>query len=279
MTSIYRYLDYRVALNGVLKERRKVNPKFTASRLAEAIGVQKPYVSRVLKTDAHFNADQLFAAGKFLELTDTEYRYLEILLEWQRSVVTERRRELRAKIRDVQDQSRGTEKHLDVPMLNPKTDDADYAEYYLEPHAQLVHGFLIVPKYSRDPKQIARILGLTTKKLERILQTLVRLKLIEFNGARNAYRVLKESTHLHRDSVFAQAYQLLFRQAASEHVKTIDESEKFLFTVTLSADEETRTFIRDEFNEFLKKIEPRVREAPAESVYQMSFDLFRWDAE
>jgi uncharacterized protein (TIGR02147 family) len=278
MSSIYSYLDYRTALHDFLKFRKKVNSEFTSSRLAEAIQVQKPYVSRVFKGDAHLNSDQLFLAARFLELSEAESSYLSLLLEWQRSSVTVRRRELREQIRFRQDEARGTEAHLKAEMVDPAVQDMNYAEYYLEPMSQIVHGFLIVPEYARDPRKIATALGLTEKKLEKILQVLAKLGIIEFRSSEKRYHVLREHTHLRRDSVLNQAYQLLFRQAASEHVKRLEDEEKFLFSVTLSADEATRGFIHDEFNAFLKRVEPRVREAPSEGVYQITFDLFRWDA-
>jgi uncharacterized protein (TIGR02147 family) len=278
MASIYGYLDYRFAIRDFLKERKKVNSEFTSSRLAEAIHVQKPYVSRVFKGDAHLNSDQLFLAVRFLELVEAEASYLSLLLEWQRSTVNVRRKELREQIRIRQEKARGTDAHLEAEMVDPAVHDMNSAEYYLEPMSPIVHSFLIVPEYAREPRKIAIALGLTEKKLEKILQTLSKLGLIEFRAVEKRYHVIREHTHLRRDSVFNQAYQLLFRQAASEQVKRLSEEEKFLFSVTLSADEATRGFIHDEFNAFLERVEPRVREAPAEGVYQITFDLFRWDA-
>lgn len=276
--SVYNYLDYRLALRDLLIARKKVNSKFTAVELAAAIQVQKPYVSRVFKGDAHLNTDQFYLAVRFFKLGKSEIEYLSLLLEWQRSAVPLRRRELREEIRLRQENSRGTEAHLHAEIIDPAIEDMNFAEYYLEPMSQIVHGFLIVPEYAQDPRKIGVALGLGEKKLEKILSVLTQLKFIEFRAVEKRYAVLKENTHLRRDSVLNQAYQLLFRQAAAEHVKRIDEAEKFLFAVTLSADEATRGFIHDEFNAFLKRIEPRVREAPSESVYQITFDLFRWDA-
>jgi uncharacterized protein (TIGR02147 family) len=276
--SIFGYLDYRLALRDLLISRKKVNSRFTAVELAAAIQVQKPYVSRVFKGDAHLNADQFYLAVRFFDLSKPEIEYLNLLLEWQRSAVPLRRRELREEIRLRQESARGSEAHLHAEMIDPAVEDMNYAEYYLEPMSQIVHGFLIVPEYAQDPRKIGQLLGVGEKKLEKILGVLTKLKFIEFRSAEKRFAVLKENTHLRRDSVLNQAYQLLFRQAAAEHVKRIDESEKFLFAVTLSADEATRGFIHDEFNAFLKRIEPRVREAPSESVYQITFDLFRWDA-
>ena len=55
--NLYRHLDYRIILRKLIEERRKQDAKFKQEILAEASGIQKTYLSKVLNGSADLNSD------------------------------------------------------------------------------------------------------------------------------------------------------------------------------------------------------------------------------
>ena len=63
--------------------------------LAHAARIQKSYLSKVVTGRADLTTDQLYLICRHLDLDPEAARYLELLLERERSGVAERREELR----------------------------------------------------------------------------------------------------------------------------------------------------------------------------------------
>lgn len=271
MVNVFSYLDYRSALREVLEDR-----DLTSSQLATAMRIQPSYLSRILQKQTHASADQLFLGCRALALSEEESEFLSLLLEWARSDVSARKDPLKKKIVAVQESKRGSEEVLAAEFQRPET-STDFSEYYLDPVISIIHACLSIPAFQTKPELIARAIGIAETKLKSALELLLRTGIIALDGKKNRYRVLKPSIHLDRKSVLNEAYQTLFRHYSIEHLRRVSGDEKFQFAVTITADDETRKTIHAEFNAFLKRIEALVQKAPSEQVFQLNFDLFRWD--
>ncbi len=276
MVNVFSFFNYREFLRTALTAARTSRPGFTHRRLAESMRVQPSYLSRVFQGTAHLNADQLYLGGQALRCSAEEVRYLLLLLEWDRCELSERKFILKRKIQSIQEEKRNSAHHLKADFVLPES-SALYSEYYLDPMASLVHTFLSLKEYQTRPERICVCLGLSEARLREILALLTKLGIVAFDKKKAQYSILKDHIHLDKDSTLNRSYQTLFRHAALEHLKRVEGNEKYEFSVTFSADEETQKVIHDEFNSFLKRIESQVRKAPAEGVFQLHFDLFRWD--
>ncbi len=274
--NIFNSLSYVEIISNILKTRKKVNSQFTFSRLAEAMGIQKTYVSRVMKGDAHFTSDQLYLACKFFEFNEEETDFLQLLLEIARCQINARRKILMTRARKIQDRHRETKTTLAAEIVETPQ-STSYQSYYLDPLNLIVHTYLSIPQFRDNPKLLTHKLRLSTSGLEKILQTLQKLSLIRWNRNTESYEVLKDHLHLAGDSHINPAYQTLMRVASNDHCLRLRAEKKFNLAVTLSADTEAKNKIHDEFLVFLKAIEKYVRQASSEDVYQMNFDLFSWD--
>jgi uncharacterized protein (TIGR02147 family) len=269
MFHVFGYLDYRVGLREALLDRGMSN-----SQLASSMRIQASYLSRVMQKQTHVSADQLFLGCQALQFNQEESDFILLLLDWARSDLPARREPLKKKILSIQESKRGTDHVLKAEFQNPAT-SSEFSDYYLDPLLSIVHACLSIPTYQFKPERLAASLRIPEVKLKDILATLVRLGILTLE--KNRYVVQKNHIHLDRKSVLNHAYQTLFRHTALEHLRSVPDGSKFQFAVTFSADEASRQKIHDEYNLFLKKIEPLVREAPSEGAYQINFDLFRWD--
>ena len=92
--------------------------------------------------------------------------------------------------------------------------------------------------------------------------------------------ILKDTLHLPPESPYYEAYRTLLRLKFGEHQRrkssTPEAESDYSFTVLFSANEEVRSWAKSEFLQFLGKLEEKVKQCEAESVYGLSFDLLRW---
>ncbi|MCC7403406.1 MAG: TIGR02147 family protein [Bdellovibrionales bacterium] len=273
--SVFRFLDYRDAISEIISESKSGLRPFSFSGLADAAQVQKPYVTRVFKKEAHFNSDQLFLIADYLGLNQEEADYLMILLEFGRSSLSSRKKSIRKTIHDLQAKHLDTRKHLAAEMVDTATRD-EHLAYYLDPMAPLVHAFLSVPRYAREPKLIGARLGLSEKRLAAVIEILTSLKIIKSSGPNKGVQIIRDHMQLVSNSPATLPYQIFQRTNAIHQIQTQSLQDRFIFSVAFSADENTKTEIHEAFLKFLRKAEALVKASQPTEIYQMNFDLFGW---
>ncbi len=273
--NVFRYGDYREVIQEKVKASKKEGHEVHFSKLAADTRIQRAYISRVLKKEAHFNADQLYLTSRFLKFTKEETDYLLLLLDSQRSVVSERKKELQKQIKEIQMRHRDTRKHLKAEAVHPLAAE-DYQKYFLDPYAPLVHVFLSLPYYAQNPEQIALRTHISETHFKATLSTLQDLRLIQWEVGTKSYRLIKDHLQLVADSPLNIPYQLFQRTHAIQKLQSHTTEERFVFSVTFSANEKTKNDIHEEFLKFLRKTEALVRETTPTEVFQMNFDLFGW---
>ena len=273
--SVFRYNDYRDAIAAKIENSKKTSEKLNYTELADAMRVQKTYVTRVFKKDAHFSSDQLFLASDYLKLSEDESQYLMLLLEYGRSALSVRKKIMQKQINDIQILHRDTRKHLKAEMVNPLGLN-DYNRYYLDPLVPLAHTFLSVPAFAKNTKLVSTKLGVSEKRMKSIVKTLEDLKIIELDSGSGAYRIIRDHMQLVADSPLNLPYQIFQRTNAIQKIQSQNLEDRFTFSVAFSADEKTKNEIHEAFLKFLRKAESSVKSSTPSEVYQMNFDLFGW---
>jgi len=274
--NIFRLSDYRDVIAAKIEDSKKMETKLSFSELADAIQVQKAYITRVLKKDGHLNTDQLYLTCEYFSFNPEETKYMGLLLEFNRSILPARRKELQRQISDIQAIHRDTRKHLKAQIISPLNLD-EYNRYYLDPLAPLVHTFLSIPTFAKSIKAIAAKLNISEKRIKTTIQTLESLKIIKWNSVGGSYQVLRDHMQLAGDSPLNLPYQVFQRTNALHKIQTQSLEDRFVFSVAFSADEKGKTEIHEEFLKFLKKAETVVRDSQPSDIYQMNFDLFGWN--
>lgn len=273
--TIFRFNDYRDAIAHLISSSKKNDTKLSYSEMADFIRVQKGYISRVLKKEAHLSTDQLYLTSEYLKLSDEQLDFLLLLLEYNRSALAQRKKILRQRVHDIQSQHRDTRNHLKADMLNPE-DVSHYGRYYLDPYTPLVHTFLSIPYYAKQTSALAVKLGLSEKRLNQIIQVLIELKIIALDKSKSAFKIIRDHMQLVADSPLNLPYQIFQRTNAIHKIQTQSLEDRFIFSVTFSADEKSKTEIHEAFLKFLSEAEKIVKSSEASEVYQINFDLFGW---
>ena len=269
---IFNYLDYREIIRKTLKRYKKTDKKFTLIRLAQAINVQNPYVSKVLNGTANFNSDQLFLICKFLSFSSEQTKYMFLLLEHEKSILNERKKEIMKEINVLQNKYQDTVKH--IKAKNILIDNQAMSEYYLDPLIQIVHICLTLDKYRKNTKLLADKLNLSKEHLLQILNKLEKVNIIR--NINNEYKILIDSIHLPKSSHLSKTNQSLLKIKSIDKLHSSINKENYSFAVTFSTDFKTKNLIQSNFLSLVKKIEKLVKNSQPQNVYQLNFDLFSW---
>ncbi|TNE98781.1 MAG: DUF4423 domain-containing protein [Deltaproteobacteria bacterium] len=275
--NIYSSDDYRAILSQVVDERKKLGIPITYAAMADNIRVQKPYVSKVLSGLADFNNDQLYMACQYLDFKPDEIQYMLKLLDYEKCWYPERKKLLEEEISEIRRKKRDTGKVIEKSvkkMDGAEFDRSSFADYYLNPDIQLIHMYLCIEKYRKNPEVIKDILDISSSRFETAILKLEGMGLLEIVD--NKIKILVNSLHLPKDSSLLTPHQVLMKQKSLTHINNLAPEEKKVFSVTFSSNEKAKAKIEEAFNEFIGKVRTISMEGAPEDCYQLNFELFPW---
>jgi transcriptional regulator with XRE-family HTH domain/DNA-binding IscR family transcriptional regulator len=273
--NIYEIEDYKTGLREIMAARRlQFGSRFTFEKMAEACGVQKTYLSKVLNSSAHLNPDQLFASCDYLKLSAGETEFLLLVRESQVALNAKRVALLNAKIKAIHDEHLKTESAIDV--VSEGLVENHRWEYYTDTDLQLVHLFLTVPAFAKDPESICEKIGISKSRLENILLKLQKWELVRFEAG--GYKAKDPKMHLSEDSPVFLTFGILNRIKTIEKLRQtkIEKSDDYFFSVVFSAESKYQNKLKKKILDLLRQTQSDVSSAKPEEVYQFNIDLFRW---
>ncbi len=271
----FEFDDYRSALQSYIDFLKEEGEPISYSSFADSIGVQKTFISKVFKQDAHLSEDHLFLAIEALGLNPEEENFLWLLFEHDRSGLEKRRQILRAEIGRIQEAQRQLKQHTQAEILRPE-EKFEFAEYYLSPLNLIVHAHIGIPYFQKHPELIAKALGITKIELDHALNVLKRSQLIRVDQQGVAYP-LKQAIHLDIKSIYCKPHQGLLRNLCHERIMKVSPERRFILNQTFSGSADIKGKIQEKFLVFMKEVESLIREdSTSDRVYQITFDLFPW---
>lgn len=261
--------EFREVIRGILERRQAVDPTLTYTKIAQKMRVQRSYLSNVLQGRGSLTQDQIYLFCRTVGLSATEERYLGLLLELDRSVVEERKREIQEQLKALRQSSSGSHMNsMDVKI----TDDA-IAKYYNDPNCPLCHMYLCIPVYARNPRSLAEKIGVTRNQLSEIFQVLENCQLIELKP--EGVTVRESNMFLGREKPFAKTHALLFRLKAVEAFTKDRDKEGYYFTASFAATETIRNKLRSAWLRILEEASAEIVECEATDVYHLNMDFFK----
>jgi transcriptional regulator with XRE-family HTH domain len=213
---IYSLNDYKEIVRFVTNDRRKqYGGRFTFEKLAQACGVQKTYLSKVLNGSGQLNADQLYSACEFLKISETETEYILLIRDWELATHLVRKKNLWHKINKLRAKYLKTEASVEA-NLSPAIESYHW-EYYTDIDLQLVHLFLTIPHYASEPLDICAKIGISKEQLHTILLKLQNWQIVSFKNEKYSTNDVK--LHLSEDAKVYPAYRVLNRLRTIERVR------------------------------------------------------------
>lgn len=271
----FEFDDYRSALQEYIDHLKNEGEPISYSSFADALGVQKTFISKVFKQQAHLSEDHIFLAIEKLTLNSEEENFLWLLFEHDRSGLEKRKKVLRGEISRIQEEQRQLKKHTQAEVLKAE-EKIDFAEYYLNPINLVVHAHLGIPTFQKNPLLIAQALGISKNELEKSIDILKRSQLIHLDQQGQVHP-LKQAIHLDVRSIYCKPHQGLLRNLCNERIMKVPPERRFVFNQTFSGSLEIKGKIQEKFLVFMKEVESLIKDdSTSDRVYQITFDLFPW---
>lgn len=271
MNSIFDFSNFGDALRDLVEKRKYIDPKFSFGVLADACQIQRSYLSQAINQKARLSADQVFAVTKYLTLKENESKYLLILNEIETTGIKARRDELEKERQKLQIGALKTENK--IKRHTSEQSSEPFFKYYTNWAVPLVHMYLTIPRYLRNPDSIRAILALDENVFTDSLSTLEALNLISIST--KGIKVLQDKLHLPSSSYFSKTNAISFRQKAIESLQKTKNSENHHFTATFSGTLETQIQLKRLFLTFVEEAAKVIEKSDNEDVFQINFDLFQ----
>ncbi len=270
---VYLFESYKLVLKaGVDEGKLKPHQPLSFRAMAEHCRVQKTYLSKVLNRDGDLNADQLFLACDYLDLDADASEFTFLLHSLETCSIAKRKNDLIRQIQKIRSEKQRTESSTKVSQL--EVDPRTLTKYYLDPMCSVVHMYLTINRYAKNPKLIAEDLGFSKAKVGQYLEILEEMKIVSLD--KGVYRVVRDDIHLPKESELITGYRTMMRLKALERMNQSDAADPYSFSVIFSAGHKCRAQVQSKFMKFLTEVQELTEKTSEEAVYQMNFDLLNW---
>lgn len=240
------------------------------SRLAEAAGVQKSYLSACLNGKNNISHDQAYGISLHLKLSENEQEYLFLLLEKSHAATPQLQKHLIAKIKQISEEAQKIKSQLnDTKIITNKNDDL--SEYYLNWFYSAIHSLTSIKKF-QTVETISSRLGIPPHLTDFFLKKLVLLKLIKKEGI--YYRWNSSNIHLEETNPLLISYHSSWRLRATEDCAKM-QSSSFHYTSTQSLSVSDFEILKKKIGNFIKDFNKTSDPSIPEESFCLNIDFFK----
>lgn len=187
-SDLFLHLNYKKYLKSLFESQRGL-----LSRMAEAIGVQRSYLSRVTSDKHQLTADQTFKLTRYLNFSDPEQDYFMTLVEFDKASDGGLREHLKKRLHSLKEAQESKVKGNQRPELNELPDILYFSSWKWT----AIH-FLTSIQEFQSPQSIANKLKLPEKEVRQGLELLLKKNYVKKLGDRWIYQ--GGEYHLKKDS-------------------------------------------------------------------------------
>ncbi|SMF56948.1 DUF4423 domain-containing protein [Pseudobacteriovorax antillogorgiicola] len=271
--NIYVERDYRTILKQLIEEKKKIDNRASFQNLAETIRVPKSYVSKVMNGRADFSADQIFLCCHYFNLDQTESRYLDLLVEIERSALQQRKDSLAKQAEAVRKPFLNTESNIEVDSADREI-ESNIEDYYLNPVNLLIHQCLSIDRYRLNIALLYKDINLPPQTIDRSLQDLLRLGIVEKQGGH--YKAVINNIHLSQDHKFYPVWRDQMKLLTQSSVFHTSPEENRYFSAIATFNKDGRDLLIKAFFDFINSVKSQIEPSPDDDVFQINFDFIRW---
>jgi uncharacterized protein (TIGR02147 family) len=262
MNSIFVFDDYRKVLKELMVGRG------VQVRLAQHVGCQQSYLSRVLAGRAELSQEQALSITTFFGFDQLESEYFLVMVNLNRAGSAELRSYYKKKLDDIVDKKLLVRNRVKVAdTLTPEQKSIYYSDWLY----CAVHVLSAVERY-RTVTEIAKRLGVVENRIMDVLQFLETCGLVA--KAKNRYMNRAPLVHLTGDSELIRLHHMNWRLRAVEALSRRNE-QNLNYSSVISCSESDSVKIRELFLETIQKARKIIQESsPDEQVYCYNLDFF-----
>jgi uncharacterized protein (TIGR02147 family) len=266
MIDVFSLQDFRAVIKAKIEESRGV--KGYRSRLAEAGGFQRSFLSQVLNSSVLLTPDHALGLCRFWNFSELETDYFLNLVNLSRAQKLDLRRYYEDKIKKMREahQDLSTRLGRQKQVLKGDSESLYYSAWYWN----AIHLCTSVP-HLRSPQAIAERLKLPLGLVQTVLAGLEQMKLITKTS--NAWKTSNSHLHLSKESRLVAPTHSHWRQKAISRFQDCNLS-GLHYSVTFAMSREDGERVHNLILELVDKTKKIVEPSTEEEVYCFLCDYF-----
>ena len=265
-TALYTYLDYRKYLSNVLEEKRAEDKKFSHRFFLRRMGITSTgYLSNVICGKNSLNTKDAVSLGRVLNLSNAEIEYLKKLIYFSKAKTVE---EKNVYFKQIMDYRKRRVVFLQKDQLSL------YSEWYTVIIREILHTCNFTDDYTALAKMVSPKISVQAAK--KSIQLLEKMGLVEKNND-GVYKPVNRAitTGDQINSFHVTNFHRKMVNLAEFAIENTLSSKRDISSLTLSISEERFDIIKNEIQEFRKRIlQIAEEETNPERVFQCNFHLF-----
>lgn len=208
---LFKEKSYKKILGRLIEESQ--TGRGMISRVADAIGCQRSYLSQVLHSKVQLTKEQAWNACVFFGLSREETAYFECLVDHERAASPVYKRHLEARMEEIREEVEQLTKRA---QKGSKSADADALYYFSHWLPSAVHLLSSMPGF-QEPAQMAERLGLPLPLVRQTLSELQAMGLVKQEKTKWVFA--SSSKWMPKDSPLVFFHHQNWRQLAVENAR------------------------------------------------------------
>lgn len=260
--SVFEFTNYKEFLRSRLKDSWGL-----ITKVAEASGCQRAYLSRVLTDTVHLTPDQAFNIAKVFALSPLESEYFMALVEYARAGSDSYREFMEKKIVGLRRQQQNLSRK--IRYENNSTLEVQ-SKYYSSWHWSAIHVLVSIPQF-QYPEAIAVKLQLPISLVHATLEELAKNGFVRSERGRWIHS--SGTLHLAKESPFITYHHNNWRTRAVQDAQT-KGTENIHFTIVQAMSREAISEIKKLVLDFVDETARVAGPSESEEVMCMNLDFF-----
>lgn len=260
----FREKSYKSILSRLIEES---GSRGMVSKIADAIGCQRSYLSQVLHSKVQLTKDQAWNLCHFFAFSQEEARYFEALVDFDRAASASYRKHLQQELEKIRIDASKIAKQF---TQSTEFKDSEVYQYCYTWVPCALHALSSIPAF-QEPEKMATRLGLSRGKVNKILNLLKNQGQVE--QKKGKFEFSGESRFIPKDSPYVTLHHQNWRQLAVEDAQDT-KSQDLHYTMVQTMSREDFEKIRAMILDFISKTKKIADPSNPEILTAFTLDFF-----
>lgn len=260
--SVFSFTNYKKYLSARLK-----NSWGLITKLAEAAGCQRAYLSRVLNSHVQLTPDHAYNICIFFELNPSETDYFVALVECERAGTKTYREFMEKKVKELRREHQNLSSRLQRQNISVGEKEASY---YSSWYWSAIHILVSIGEF-QNPETISKRLQLPISLVRSTLETLARYGLVKYERGRWVHS--SGDLHLPRNSPFVAYHHNNWRARAVSDAQ-MQNKDNIHFTIVQAMSREAMEEIKELILDFIDESAKVAGPSQSEEILCTNLDFF-----
>lgn len=266
MKDVFSYKSYPQYLEHLCQSERG-----TLSRLSEAAGCQKSYLSTCLKGKTLLTMDHAFGIADYLKMSEQEKDYFFLLVEKERASTPGFRKYCEKKLIDFSREAYRLKNQTRDTVILSTNESAQIAFFYQTWLPAAAHMLSSVPRYQNIKKMAAR-LQTSEELVLAVLEELKKHTLVEQKDQNFLWS--SSNVHLPDDNPLIINHHQNWRLRAINDIQK-SSKDSLHYSVVQSMSEEDFEVVKKRVSSYIKNFHSIADPSVPEEAYCFNIDLFK----